>query len=191
MRALHAVHRRLRRHHAQGGQTHGLIRYSSQDTIAGKPKQLLRLRTILYPIVLTVLLGGLALALFLKEPADLTVLRGLDGPFATESDGRISNQIRIKLTNRRGEAMPYTITVEGLETAGLRPDEITVVAPENPLQVDAGATRTTSIFVLIPARAFTNGERWITIAVSDPRGYQESVKYRLLGPTGGSAGVTP
>lgn len=167
----------------------GLIRYSSQDEIAGKPKQLIRARTVLYPIVLAVLLGGLALALILKAPADLTVLRGLDAPFSTESDGRISNQIRIKLTNRRSDATSYTITVGGLEQTGLPPEEITVVAPENPLRIDGGATRTTSIFVLIPAHAFTNGERWVTISVRDPQGYQESVKYRLLGPSGPSNGA--
>ncbi len=68
--------------------------------------------------------------------------------------------------------------------AGLRPDEITIVAPENPLTVDAGATRTTSVFVLLPRTGFANGERMITISVTDGRRYQESVNYRLLGPVG-------
>jgi polyferredoxin len=167
------------------GKPTGLIRYSSQDAIAGKPRQLVRMRTILYPVVLTILIGGLITALFLKESADLTVLRGgLDGPFTEEADGRVSNQIRIKITNRRSEAMPYTITLDGLAQAGLRPDEITIVAPENPLKVDAGATRSTSLFVLLPRRGFANGERMITISVTDGRRYQESVNYRLLGPVG-------
>ncbi|WP_206044461.1 cytochrome c oxidase accessory protein CcoG [Gemmatimonas groenlandica] len=167
------------------GKPTGLIRYSSQDAIAGKPRHLLRMRTILYPVVLAILIGGLITALFLKESADLTVLRGgLDGPFTEEADGRVSNQIRIKITNRRSEAMPYTVTLDGIAEAGIRPDEITVVAPENPLKVDAGTTRSTSLFVLLPRRAFTNGERMITISVTDGRRYQESVQYRLLGPVG-------
>ncbi len=172
------------------GKPTGLIRYSSQDEIAGQPRQLLRLRTVLYPVILAVLVGGLSLALLLKEPADLTVLRGLNGPFATESDGRISNQIRIKLTNRRSDAMPYAISVEDLDDIGVRPEEITVVAPENPLEVAAGATRTTSIFILLPARAFTNGERWVRLVVSDPRGYGETVRYRLLGPSAPANGAS-
>jgi len=173
------------------GKPTGLIRYSSQDAIAGKPKQWLRLRTVLYPVVLMVLLGGLVYSLAFKEAADLTVLRGLDGPFATESDGRISNQVRIKLTNRRDEAMDYTITVEGLSDPQLQNGQVSVVIPESPLRVEAGATRTTSLFVLLPPQAFTNGERWVTIAVRDPRGYHQAVSYRLLGPTGPKPGETP
>ena len=166
------------------GKPTGLIRYASQDRMAGKPRQLLRMRTILYPAVLTVLIGALITALFLKESADLTVLRGgRDGPFTEDAGGRVSNQIRIKITNRRGTAVAYTITLSGLEAAALRADEITIVAPENPLRIDAGGTRTTSIFVLLPRRAFVNGERLITIGVTDGARYRESVPYRLLGPS--------
>jgi len=171
------------------GKPKGLIRYSSQDAIAGKPRQLLRLRTMLYPVILLLLLGGLASALVLKKPADLTVLRGLDGPFSTEADGRIANQIRVKLTNRTGDVTRYQIALDGLTGADLTPSEVTVIAPENPLLVHEGETRTTSVFVLIPPRAFVGGERWITIDVSDPRGYREQVRYRLLGPSGPSAGA--
>ncbi len=173
------------------GKPTGLIRYSSQDALAGKPRTLLRLRTVLYPLVLCILLGGLGTAMFLKEPADLTVLRGLDGPFATEADGRISNQIRVKITNRRSADMAYSIVLDGLTGASVTSGEVSVVAPENPLRVRAGETRATSVFVLLPARAFTNGERFITITVSDERGYHEAVPYRLLGPTGGTSGNTP
>ncbi|MFN8980096.1 MAG: cytochrome c oxidase accessory protein CcoG [Gemmatimonas sp.] len=173
------------------GKPTGLIRYSSQDEIAGKPRHLLRLRTILYPAVLAILLGGLATAMLRKQPADLTVLRGLDGPFATEADGRISNQIRIKLTNRRGDPMAYTILLDSLVGGDVDTDDVTVVAPENPLTVDAGATRTTSVFVLLPARAFPTGDRMITITVTDERGYRESVPYRLLGPSNGASRSTP
>jgi cytochrome c oxidase accessory protein FixG len=172
------------------GKPTGLIRYSSQDELAGMPKKLLRVRTILYPVVLTILLGGLGTALFLKEPADLTVLRGLDGPFTVQADGRIANQVRIKLTNRRGSAMAYAITIDGLTDATLRPEQTTVVIPENPLRIDAGATHGTTLFILLPPTAFTNGERWISLSVADQRGYHESVKYRLLGPEGAAA-VTP
>jgi len=173
------------------GKPTGLIRYSSQDEIAGKPRHLLRLRTILYPAVLAILLGGLATAMLRKQPADLTVLRGLDGPFATEADGRISNQIRIKLTNRRSDPMAYTIVLDSLVRQDLRATDVTVVAPENPLTVDAGATRTTSVFVLLPARAFPTGDRMITITVTDERGYRESVPYRLLGPSNGASRSIP
>jgi cytochrome c oxidase accessory protein FixG len=172
------------------GKPTGLIRYSSQDEIAGKPRKLLRLRTVLYPIVLTILLGGLGTALVLKEPADLTVLRGLAAPFTAEADGRIANQLRVVLTNRRSAPMTYTLTVDGLRDASLPADQVTVVIPQNPLRIDAGATARTTLFVLLPPSAFVNGERWISLVVDDGQGYHESVRYRLLGPTGTSSGST-
>jgi polyferredoxin len=172
------------------GKPTGLIRYSSQDEIAGKPRHLLRVRTILYPLVLAILLGGLGATMYYKQAADLTVLRGLDGPFAMEADGRVSNQIRVKLTNRRSADMAYSIGLDLQGANDLTANDITVVAPENPLRVQAGATRATSVFVLLPTRAFTNGERFITITVSDERGYRESVRYRLLGPATGTSGST-
>jgi cytochrome c oxidase accessory protein FixG len=167
------------------GKPAGLIRYSSLSEIAGRPRHLLRLRTVLYPLVLAVLLGGLVTALVLKKPADLTVMRGLDAPFTEESDGRISNQIRIKLTNRRDASAMFNIAVEGLTTPELRPESVTVVAPENPLEISGHATRTTSVFVLLPRNAFVGGERGVDIVVSDGAGYSERVHYRLLGPTSG------
>ena len=166
------------------GKPTGLIRYSSQDAMAGVPFKLLRLRTVLYPLVLAVLLGGLATALAVKQTADLTVLRGLDGPFTEEADGRIANQIRVKLTNRGGDDALYTVSITGLTGAGLTPEQVTVVIPENPLRVAGGATRATSLFVLIPRSGFTKGERMIEISVTDGRKYSETVPYRLLGPTG-------
>jgi polyferredoxin len=142
------------------------------------------MRTILYPVVLTIMLGGLGAAMYFKEAADLTVLRGLDGPFTTEADGRIANQVRVKITNRRGDPMAYTITLDSLGGGDIRANEITAVIPENPMLVNAGATKSSSLFILLPARAFTNGEKWVWVSVSDPQGYHETVKYRLLGPSG-------
>ena len=167
------------------GKPTGLIRYSSQDAIAGKPRKLLRLRTVLYPTVLAILLGGLAVALFMKASADITVLRAVDAPFSEEADGRVSNQIRVKITNRGGSERQYTLAFEGLDGTGVDRSEVSVVAPENPLIVAGGATRTTSVFVLMPRKAFANGERRVRMVFTDGKGFTETVNYRLLGPSDG------
>jgi cytochrome c oxidase accessory protein FixG len=169
------------------GKPKGLIRYSSQDAIAGKPRKLLRLRTILYPVVLSVLLGGLFTAMFTKAPADITVMRGLEAPFIEQADGHISNQIRIKITNRRGSDQQYSMTVDGLVGGDLTAADVAIVAPENPMTIGSEASRSTSMFIVLPARAFTNGERFIQLRISDSKGYQETIKYRLLGPSSTTA----
>jgi cytochrome c oxidase accessory protein FixG len=169
------------------GKPTGLIRYSSQDGIAGVPRKLLRLRTVLYPLVLVVLIGGLLTSMATKAPADITVLRGLDGPFTEQSDGRIANQVRVKITNRRNDDQQYNLVFEGLPTAAESASDVAVVAPENPLPVAAGATHATSVFILLPRSAFTKGERAVTLVVTDSKGYVERIPYRLLGPSSTSS----
>ncbi len=169
------------------GKPKGLIRYSSQDAMAGKPRKLLRLRTVLYPLVLTIMLGGLITSLVMKDTADITVLRGIGAPFGEESDGRISNQVRIKIANRAHTDAQYAIVVNGLEGAGLQDSEVTVVAPENPMTIAGGATRETSMFILLPRKAFTNGELNIVLTISDGHSSTQEIPYRLLGPSTGAS----
>jgi polyferredoxin len=169
------------------GKPKGLIRYSSQDAMAGKPRKLLRLRTVLYPLVLCIMLGGLITSLVTKDTADITVLRSIGAPFGEDADGRISNQIRVKIANRAHTSAQYAIVVTGLESAGLQNSEVTVVAPENPMTIAGGATRETSMFILLPRRAFTNGERNIVLTISDGHSSTQEIPFRLLGPSGGAS----
>ncbi len=78
--------------------------------------------------------------------------------------------------------------IDGLEGPDLPSGSVTVIAPENPMRVTAGATRTTSVFVMLPRTAFTNGSRRIQLKVSDSEGYTHTINYGLLGP---STGNTP
>ncbi len=164
------------------GKPKGLIRYSSQDAMAGKPRKLIRVRTVLYPVVLAGLLGGLVYSLVTKDTADITLLRGPDAPFTKEADGRISNMVRVKIANRGHHDAQYQITVAGLEKAGLQNSEVTVIAPENPVLISGETTRSTSLFILIPRRAFSHGERDILFTITDGHSSTQQIPYRLLGP---------
>lgn len=168
------------------GKPKGLIRYSSQDAMAGMPRKLLRMRTVLYPAILVVMVGGLLVALITKDTADVTLLRGIGAPFAEEADGRIANQIRIKIANRGHDEAEYSIAVSGLTEAGLLSREIVVVAPENPMKIAGGETRSTSMFIVVPRRVFVHGERDITLTVSDGKSVMQQLSWRLLGPSEGA-----
>ncbi len=159
------------------GKPRGLIRYSSQEALAGKPRRFLRPRVVLYPLALSLSLGALLYAMAIKESADVTVLRGLGAPFSEEADGRIANQIRIKVTNRGSDDARYTIALDGV-TGGR------VISPENPLLVGGGVTRETSVFVLLPRERFVNGEHAITITVTDGARFSNVILWRLQGPSG-------
>ena len=168
------------------GKPKGLIRYSSQDAMAGMPRKLVRMRTVLYPVILVVMLGGLLVALVTKDTADVTVLRGIGAPFTEEADGRIANQIRIKIANRGRNEAEYAIAVSGLDETGMLNREVSIVAPENPMKIAGGATRSTSMFILLPRRVFVHGERDITLTVSDGHSVMQEISWRLLGPSDGA-----
>ncbi|MEO7360160.1 MAG: cytochrome c oxidase accessory protein CcoG [Gemmatimonadaceae bacterium] len=168
------------------GQPTGLIRYTTQAALAGRGRHWLRLRTILYPTLLLILGGSLVVALVMKQSADVTVLRGIGAPFVEESDGRIANQVRVKISNRGDNAASYALKVEGGEQA--LPDGFNVIAPENPLEIAAGATRETSIFVLMPRAGFVKGERFVQLHITDGHKFETTISYRLLGPEPSTGG---
>jgi cytochrome c oxidase accessory protein FixG len=157
------------------GKPTGLIRYSSRAAMEGTPARRLRPRTVLYPIALTLTFGGFLFVLGNRSAADVTLLRGLGSPYAIAQDGRVSNQVRVRIANRTREARTYTIAVLGAEAGA-------VIIPQNPLTVAPGRIASTSLFVLLPQTAFTNGEVKVRVRVTDSTGFETTVEYRLVGP---------
>jgi cytochrome c oxidase accessory protein FixG len=160
----------------QVGKPRGLIRYASIDQLAGKPRQLLRPRTVLYPSILALLLGAFIFTLETREKADVTIMRSQAEPFSMEQDGRVANQVRVKIVNRSQRERAYAISVLGADSAQ-------VIAPESPLRVTAGEQRTTSVFVLLPMASFTHGRRDITVHITDGDDFTTDIPFNLLGPT--------
>jgi cytochrome c oxidase accessory protein FixG len=159
----------------QVGRPRGLIHYTSRDQVEGRPRRLLRPRVVLYPAALTIALSALTYSLVTKEDTDVTVLRGIGAPYTFEPDGRVVNQLRVRITNRARTTRVYSIAVVGAEGAEL-------VAPENPLEVRGGELRTTSLFVVGPRTLFAGGTRPVSIRLSDGGAFTESVPYTLVGP---------
>lgn len=157
------------------GKPEGLIRYTSQDALAGNPPRILRARTVLYPLAFTLFFGAFVFALATRSPADVTLLGGQGAPFTQDADGQVVNQVRFKVANRTGEARAYTITY--LDSDGAK-----LIAPENPVRVPAGETVTTTVFVVQPADRFPGGERAVRFRLSDGDAYTREFAWRLLGP---------
>jgi cytochrome c oxidase accessory protein FixG len=157
------------------GKPRGLVRYSSENLLAGKPLRLLRPRTIIYPVVLLIAFGVLAVGLASDQSADVTFLRRLGAPYTATPDGTVTGQIRIKIQNRAHEERSYSLEL-------LDYPEAELIAPENPLRVPAGKSATTSLFVLAPLSSFDDGERPIAIRIDDGVDFEGSFEYLMLGP---------
>jgi cytochrome c oxidase accessory protein FixG len=157
------------------GKPGGLIRYTTTAALRGEPVRRVRPRVVLYPLALVLSLGGFAYTLGTKAPADVTLLRGLGQPYVIEADGRVANQVRVKIANRSRADRRYTITAESLGDGSL-------IVPINPLPVASGTTETTTLFAMLPAGAFHDGEHHMKFVVSDDAGFRQAFEYCLVGP---------
>jgi cytochrome c oxidase accessory protein FixG len=157
------------------GKPRGLIRYGARDEFEGKPRRILRPRVVIYPVIMALVWGGLVYALGHRGAADVTVLRGIGAPYGVLPDGRISNQLRVKIVNRTSQVERYAIAIKDA------PD-LELVCPDNPLEVAPGGSETASVFVMGAPRSFPKGLREIDVAVSDGAGFDRTTHYRLLGP---------
>jgi len=161
----------------QVGTPRGLIRYTSQDSLAGIRRRLLRPRVLLYPMVLLVSVGLLAWNLGTKADTDVTLLRGQGAPFTRNPTGAVVNQIRLKITNRGTVARSYRIALDDDDDEHLQ-----LIAPRNPMSVAPGATEESSLFVIVPAKRFHQGEFRATFLLDDGLAFRDTLTYRLLGP---------
>jgi cytochrome c oxidase accessory protein FixG len=157
------------------GKPTGLIRYSSRAALEGQPTHRLRPRTVLYPTALALSFGSFLFVLGTRQPADVTVLRGLGEPFVIEADGRVANQLRVKIANRTHDEHAYRITVDSIAGGS-------VIAPQDPFTVAGNSTDMTTLFVMVPQDAFHGGERNVTVTVDDGTGHVQHIPYRLVGP---------
>lgn len=159
------------------GRDKGLISYTSQEQLASGNRRFLRPRLFVYSAMLALMFGGLVVSLIGKSSADVTLLRGLGAPFSQLPSGEISNQMRLKITNRSGEDRQYHF--------GPSDTSLDFIAPENPLSLADGETQLTAAFINAPPSAFVNGEITITIVIDDGVDFHSERPYRLLGPDPG------
>jgi cytochrome c oxidase accessory protein FixG len=157
------------------GKPRGLIQYTSRDQIEGKPTRFLRPRVVLYPAALAIVSSLLVFFLATQKDTDVVVLRGIGAPYSFEPDGRIVNQLRIRVTNRTRAPRRYAIELVGADGAQ-------VIAPENPLAVAGGELKTTSVFVVGARSLFHDGKRLVSLRLSDGSRFAESYPYTLVGP---------
>ena len=158
------------------GRELGLIRYSSQNALAGQKGSLLRPRVIAYPLILLVLVAAIGSLVLTKSDTDLRILRSEGNPFNVLASGDITNQTRLRITNRSGDARSFTVApvTEGIT---LEPTDAT-------LALEPGQTDSVRLLILASPGIFEPGESttWIDLDVTDDTGEVFSIRHRLVGP---------
>jgi cytochrome c oxidase accessory protein FixG len=154
-----------------------LIGYTSQDVLAGKPKRVLRARTLVYPALLVVVSGLLVWGVGSRESTKLWIDRIQGQAFVELPDGGISSQVRIKLENESDQTRIYSLSLHGSSDTKLRAGALTFeVKPHKSIEMP--------LFVDAPRTTYIRGKRQVTIRVADDRGFARLLEVTLLGPEG-------
>jgi cytochrome c oxidase accessory protein FixG len=156
------------------GAPRGLIRYASENELVGLPKKRVRVRTVLYSVVLTALLVAFVSLLGTRKDTLVNVLRINGVPYTHMADGRISDLVKLRIENRREDDRTYTVTLTDsrLET---NPSEVTA-------EVSGLGTKEVTFSVLAPASIFADGRADLEIMILDDEGLETHVERTLLGP---------
>lgn len=117
----------------------GLIRYTSEHALEGRPTRYLNLKNLGYALVLVVTTVALVWSILNRAPVEMNV-RQIRQPLAvTLSDGRIQNRYEIRINNKTDRPRRFRLLLEGLDGAELdtgRDGDI-LLPPEHTLQLNA------------------------------------------------------
>ena len=160
----------------------GLIRYSTEHAmqehsgLAGVVKRIARPRTLVYAAILATVVGAGAVALWMRVPLKMDVIRDRGAMVREVEDGELENVYRLQVMNATETARRYRITVEGLP--GIR------VATEPVIEMAAAATRAFPIRIRAPGAETKGGSQRIVITVTaeDGSGLQVREKAAFLSP---------
>lgn len=158
----------------------GLIRYASQEQLAGAPRRVSRLRVWIYPALLAVVVSALVMQLAGRRNSEIWLLRNDEAAFEVLGDGRISSLVRMKIENRSSEPRQYSFALEGDPGAEL-------LLPRPRLELKADSAEVLSLFVLSPRQAFAGGTRQTTLIVREGERPLARLTVPLLGPEPGGA----
>jgi cytochrome c oxidase accessory protein FixG len=158
------------------GKQTGLIRYTSENTLDGRPTRALRPRTILYTSMLVVLLGFFTAALVSREAYDVNVGRISGQPFTVLPDGRVANRLRFRVRNQTREPGQF-------EILGRQPEAVQInVVGATPVDLLPGEMKRIEAWVVVDAGSFVRGSASGVFELQFGDGSVRRVNYELLGP---------
>ena len=160
------------------GKPQGLIRYSSQDALSGKPPKWLRVRTVAYPLLLTGIVVAFLVVLSTKFAFDARVMRGRGNPFEQVSAGVITNNFLLRLRNRTDEERTYNIEVLEPSQAELADEESETVT------LPSIGNKLFPLVVRVPATQIgITGKTRGKVRITDDIGNERIVTMNIFGPS--------
>lgn len=158
------------------GRPRGLIRYDSQDGLAGKARRVVRPRLILYTVLLVIGAVVALLATRTRTDFEATLLRMPGEPY-TFDDGQVRNAMQLHLVNKRADVESYRIEVD-------RADGLTAALPAQDVAVQPMASTRVPLLLTVPRASF-HGDFPVRVHVVRVAGARDelTVTATFLGPS--------
>jgi polyferredoxin len=157
------------------GYPHGLIRYSTQNAIDGKPTRVLRPRIFVYGFILLALIVGWGWGVTHRTTLIAEVLRDRNALYREVGGGQVENSYTLKLVNKDQQAHEYRIVLDA-ETPG-------IVLRDADRIVRANAEQVVSIPVVVTAPDSVAGRHAVSFQIESTDGStRKTVESSYFGP---------
>ena len=77
----------------------GLVKYTTENSLQGKPTSILRPRIIIYTLLLISIMSGVIYSIETRDSVELNILRDRNALYRENFEGIISNSYTIKVLN--------------------------------------------------------------------------------------------
>ena len=157
------------------GYPRGLIRYSTENELAGQPRTSRRPKAFLYGIAALLALVLLSTTLWQREPLRVEVARDRGALYQEVSGGRIENSYQLRLQNVSNQDHELRVSVSGLPEVELLPD--------NMVHLPVGELLDIALRVQVPAGALEQSNTDIEFIIQSPDDTLHIVREsRFIGP---------
>ena len=155
----------------------GLVRYTTEHAMQGKPTRILRPRTLIYASLLLFLCGALITSMVTRTPIILDVIRDRNALYRELPEGLIENAYTLKVINQHNNQRRFELSVDGID--GIHLDGVGTY-----VTVEGGGVLSLPVRVRAP-RNVANGVRRIDfhVVALDNTADRKTEDSRFVGPT--------
>jgi len=107
----------------------GLIRYTTENALEGKPSRILRPRVIVYGSLLVLIGLALVVSVLLRVPLDIDVVRDRNSLYRETNEGLVENVYTLRVMNMDNATHTYRLTATGIERMVLRGETENITIP--------------------------------------------------------------
>ncbi|MFV1972108.1 MAG: cytochrome c oxidase accessory protein CcoG [Thiohalobacterales bacterium] len=111
------------------GYEKGLIKYTTEHAMEGKPTHILRTRVVIYAIILLTAVSLFAWSVLTRTALGLDIIRDRNSLYRETDEGLIENVYILKILNMDDSAHTYKLGVQGIPGVELHMDAATIRVP--------------------------------------------------------------